>query len=87
MPVRSSSCTARRASAGRHKADRFHFVGPFLIVIPGPRRIAEMGLPCVNHFVDDRLKDLKKRDDGKVGGIDSNFIRRSLVDGMDETPV
>jgi len=46
-----------------------------------------MGLPCVNHFVDDRLKDLKKRDDGKVGGIDSNFIRRSLVDGMDETPV
>lgn len=46
-----------------------------------------MGLPCVNHFVDDRLKDLKKRDDGKVGRIDSNFIRRSLVDGMDETPV
>ena len=45
-----------------------------------------MGLPCVNHFVNNGLKDLDQWHDGEVRRIDCDLIGRSLVDGVNEAP-
>ena len=39
------------AGRSRLQADRFHLLGPFLVVIAAPARLAEMVLPQMDHFM------------------------------------
>jgi hypothetical protein len=81
LPCPSASGLAR---AGRHEADRFHFVGPFPVMIAGARRVAEMELPCVDHFMRYGLEDFEQGDHGEICRVDGDFVGLALVVMMHE---
>lgn len=65
---------ARPAGIGRVQPDRVHFRSPFLVVIAGARRLAEMVLPKVRHLMRQRRKALLVRPAFEVRRIQRDFV-------------
>ena len=62
----------------RDQADFPHLRGPFLVVVAGPRRLAEMVLPEMGHFMRQRRQRSRRRAAGEVGRVQGDFVGHLL---------
>lgn len=87
--VLASHVSAGSAGVAWDQSHRQHFSGPFLIVVGPARRVAELGLPLVNLFVDQRLQEFEVASVGQevvwIRKIIEGFT--SILAGQQKLPV
>ena len=64
---------------GGLQADRSHLLGPLLVMIAAPARLAEMVLPQMDHFMSEGGENLFLWPVPEVGGIKGDLIGEGAV--------
>ena len=67
------------AGGGRLQADRSHLLGPLLVVIAAPARLAEMVLPQMDHFMSEGGEHFFLWPVPEVSGIQGDLIGQGAV--------
>ena len=70
----ADTLAARLAGIGRHQVEGFHLVGPFVVVVAATARLAEMGLPVVDHLMHQSRKNFRILAAGEAAWVQGDFV-------------